>query len=124
MTRHLPAIMVTGSHIPDDRNGLKFYRDDGEITKEGEGAILAALKAEAGGVMPAAGASATPEPGAVSRYPSRYLDAFDPNALSGFRVAVYQQSTVARDLLVEILSALGAAVVPIGRSGRFIPIDT
>ncbi|MEA7188015.1 hypothetical protein ONJ45_27985, partial [Salmonella enterica subsp. enterica serovar Virginia] len=30
----VPAIMVTGSHIPFDRNGLKFYRPDGEITKE------------------------------------------------------------------------------------------
>ena len=29
----IPAIMVTGSHIPFDRNGLKFYRADGEITK-------------------------------------------------------------------------------------------
>src|SRR5262245_58095443 len=30
LTRGVPAIMVTGSHIPDDRNGLKFYRSDGE----------------------------------------------------------------------------------------------
>lgn len=30
----IPAIMVTGSHIPFDRNGLKFYRPDGEISKE------------------------------------------------------------------------------------------
>lgn len=32
--------MVTGSHIPFDRNGLKFYRPDGEITKEDELAIV------------------------------------------------------------------------------------
>ena len=25
----IPAIMVTGSHIPEDRNGLKFYRSSG-----------------------------------------------------------------------------------------------
>jgi phosphomannomutase len=30
----MPAIMVTGSHIPFDRNGIKFYRADGEITKQ------------------------------------------------------------------------------------------
>lgn len=30
----IPAIMVTGSHIPFDRNGLKFYRPDGEISKK------------------------------------------------------------------------------------------
>ena len=27
----VPSVMVTGSHIPDDRNGIKFYRPDGEI---------------------------------------------------------------------------------------------
>src|SRR5918997_5987116 len=37
----IPAIMVTGSHIPEDRNGLKFYRAHGEIDKRDEGSILA-----------------------------------------------------------------------------------
>ncbi len=36
-----PAVMVTGSHIPDDRNGLKFYRAQGEIDKTDEARILA-----------------------------------------------------------------------------------
>jgi len=36
----MPAIMVTGSHIPFDRNGLKFYRPDGEITKADEKSII------------------------------------------------------------------------------------
>jgi hypothetical protein len=31
-------------------------------------------------------------------------------------IAVYQQSSVARDVLVDVLSALGADAVPIGRS--------
>lgn len=35
-----PSIMVTGSHIPDDRNGLKFYRRDGEIDKDDEAASV------------------------------------------------------------------------------------
>ena len=34
------AVMITGSHIPADRNGLKFYTPLGEITKEHEAAIL------------------------------------------------------------------------------------
>ncbi|MCT7085273.1 phosphomannomutase, partial [Salmonella enterica subsp. enterica serovar Oranienburg] len=42
MQDNIPCIMVTGSHIPFDRNGLKFYRPDGEITKADELAILAA----------------------------------------------------------------------------------
>ena len=36
----IPAIMVTGSHIPEDRNGLKFYRAQGEIDKKDEASIL------------------------------------------------------------------------------------
>jgi phosphomannomutase len=36
----IPAIMVTGSHIPFDRNGFKFYRPDGEINKADEEGIL------------------------------------------------------------------------------------
>src|SRR5882757_11489554 len=32
----IPAIMVTGSHIPDDRNGIKFNKAAGEILKEDE----------------------------------------------------------------------------------------
>ena len=41
------AIMVTGSHIPADRNGLKFYLPDGEISKADEAGIVAALRDEA-----------------------------------------------------------------------------
>ncbi|MFM2167539.1 MAG: hypothetical protein RIS79_1910, partial [Verrucomicrobiota bacterium] len=35
----VPAVVVTGSHIPFDRNGIKFYRSNGEITKVDELAI-------------------------------------------------------------------------------------
>ncbi|HQZ13349.1 MAG TPA: phosphomannomutase, partial [Devosia sp.] len=38
-----PAIMITGSHIPADRNGLKFYTPEGEISKADERGILDAL---------------------------------------------------------------------------------
>ena len=41
-THHLGAasgVMVTGSHIPADRNGLKFYLPGGEIAKSDEAAI-------------------------------------------------------------------------------------
>src|SRR5262249_5070869 len=30
LERGIPAIMVTGSHIPDDRNGIKFNKCTGE----------------------------------------------------------------------------------------------
>ncbi|MEC9343781.1 MAG: phosphomannomutase, partial [Pseudomonadota bacterium] len=47
MARDAAAIMVTGSHIPADRNGLKFYLPTGEITKQDEHAI-AELAADRG----------------------------------------------------------------------------
>ena len=37
LTLKAPCLVVTGSHIPFDRNGLKFYRADGEISKDDEG---------------------------------------------------------------------------------------
>nr|WP_313899177.1 hypothetical protein [Methylobacterium sp. J-090] len=116
--------MVTGSHIPQDRNGLKFYRPDGEITKADEAAILSAFGAltEVGVVAPDRPAMADPD--AAIRFRRRYLDAFLPDLLSGLRIAGYQQSSVARDLLVDLHGCLGADAVPTGRSEPFVPIDT
>ena len=124
MRRGAYAVMVTGSHIPEDRNGLKFYRPDGEITKDDEIAILAALgDITAVGQVPTS-ATTTPEPDAVERYHRRYSEAFSPETLKGMRIAVYQQSSVARDLMTELLTSFGANVEPIGRSDTFVPIDT
>lgn len=118
------AVMVTGSHIPEDRNGLKFYRAEGEITKADETAILAALGDVAAFGAVSDALSATPEPDAVLRYRQRYGAAFAPDLLQGLRIAVYQQSSVARDLLTDLLTGFGAQVTPVGRSDTFVPIDT
>ncbi|MGX7709220.1 phosphomannomutase [Methylobacterium sp. Gmos1] len=118
------AVMVTGSHIPEDRNGLKFYRADGEITKADEAAILAALGEVATGAPVPPAVAAQQEPDAIARYRRRYLDAFKADVLSGQKIAVYQQSSVARDLLIDVLAGFGASAVPIGRSESFVPIDT
>ncbi|KAA0121565.1 phosphomannomutase [Methylobacterium sp. P1-11] len=123
MRRGAYAVMVTGSHIPEDRNGLKFYRPEGEITKSDEAAILAALKEGASGEARAS-TPATPEPDAIARYQQRYAAAFAPDILQGLRIAVYQQSSVARDLIADLLAGFGAQVTPIGRSQVFVPIDT
>ncbi|KAA0971763.1 phosphomannomutase [Aureimonas fodinaquatilis] len=118
------GVMVTGSHIPDDRNGLKFYRSDGEITKSDEAGILARFTAS----TPVAARSSLPVEDrsheALQAYKTRYTRFFDADALAGLTVGIYQQSTVARDLLVEILSMLGAKVVVLGRSDQFVPVDT
>lgn len=118
-----PAIMVTGSHIPDDRNGLKFYRAQGEIDKADEAGILARLERPAT-LRPAAGPAIAADAEALSRYRQRYGGMGSRGALSGLRVGVYQHSSVARDLLVEVLSQLGAACVPLARAQGFVPVDT
>ncbi len=117
------AVMVTGSHIPADRNGLKFYVPAGEINKDEERAISAA---HAAGTAPApATTSGTRQSlNALADYAARYVTGFGADALSGLRVGVYQHSSVARDLLVEVLAGLGATPVPLARSEVFIPVDT
>ena len=39
MRKDHPSVMVTGSHIPDDRNGIKFNMPWGEVLKEDEAKI-------------------------------------------------------------------------------------
>lgn len=114
------AVMVTGSHIPADRNGLKFYTPAGEITKAEEGAILAALGASRGS---AAGPLRT-DAAAGRAWVERIVSAFGPGALAGLRVGLWSHSAVSRDLLAEALAELGAEVVEVGRSDVFIPVDT
>ena len=117
----VPAIMVTGSHIPADRNGLKFYAPAGEITKADEAGILAQL-AEAGAVD---GRVQLPESDeALEHYRQRCTGLLRPGALKGMRVGVYQHSSLARDLLPEVLEHYGADVVRFGWSDAFVAVDT
>lgn len=119
---NIPAIMVTGSHIPFDRNGLKFYRPDGEITKGDEAAMLASSIT----VLPLVNVSTLPtiNPNGVKQFVDRYVSFFGKNALNGFRLGLYEHSSVARDCFKMILTRLGAEVTSLGRTEVFIPIDT
>jgi len=123
LARSAAAIMVTGSHIPDDRNGLKFYAP-GEITKADEAAIQASFDAgvRIATVVPDELHETAPE--VINAYRHRYTTTFAPDSLLGLTIGVYQQSSVARDVLVEILTALGAVAVPLGWSEDFLPVDT
>ncbi len=116
----IPAIMVTGSHIPFDRNGIKFYRPDGEITKSDELAIADATVElnEVSGDLPEV------NPAAVEQYVQRYLDFFPAQHFAGLHLGVYEHSSVARDVLRNILEGLGAKVTSLGRTEEFVPIDT
>lgn len=120
MNAQAAAIMITGSHIPADRNGLKFYTPEGEITKAHETGIIAAL----GQNRDVKAATRSADHAVGIAYVARYTEAFGTGALSGMTIGVYTHSTVGRDLLIQILERLGARVVELGRSETFIPVDT
>ena len=121
MQDKVPCIMVTGSHIPFDRNGLKFYRPDGEITKVDEQAILN-NKAEFSPILDINELEINT--GASNAYIKRYADLFSVNALSGKKIGIYEHSSAGRDLYKNLFEQLGAEVISLGRSDEFVPIDT
>ncbi|MFM4774580.1 phosphomannomutase [Aeromonas veronii] len=121
MQDNMPCIMVTGSHIPFDRNGLKFYRPDGEITKADELAILAAeVEFDTLPVLPELIAS----PRASKSYCARYASLFAADMLAGKRIGIYEHSSAGREIYAPLFKSLGAEVVRIERSDQFVPIDT
>jgi len=121
------GIMVTGSHIPADRNGIKFYRPDGEINKTDEEAITrlaTGLKDDADANLVEAGQGEIREAEAIELFVERNIGILSTNALSGKRIGIYQHSSVARDMLVTVFERYGATVFPLGHSMHFIPVDT
>src|SRR5688572_5777276 len=133
------GVMVSGSHIPFDRNGIKINKSIGEILKADEPGILrevervrdeeysrtAAISAfNAAGMLKQAPNLPPLDRRAEEAYVQRYTESFINNGLRGLRVLIYQHSAVGRDILARILTDLGAAVIAAGRSDRFIPIDT
>lgn len=141
LAKNCPSIMVTGSHIPFDRNGIKFNLADGEVLKEDECKILARVReVRAEEYNRPAGESFFDErgmfkpevvyplgaetKGARESYLRRYLDFFPTGGLRGMRIVVYQHSAVGRDVLVDVLRGVGADVIALGRSDAFVPIDT
>ncbi len=124
-----PSLMVTGSHIPADRNGIKFYRPHGEVLKDDEAGMMAQEVAVEGRTFEADGslldsAPLGPPLDIVPAYIARYASTFGAEALAGKRIGVYQHSAVGRDILADIFRALGADVTPVGRSTTFVPVDT
>ncbi len=139
LARRCAGVMVTGSHIPFDRNGIKVNRAVGEVLKSDEPGILrevAAVRAEEyaraadDSAFDADGMLKVPETlapvdGAIARaYLDRYVSAMPGAPLRGLRVLFHQHSSVGRDLVPEILRDLGAEVVTAGRSETFVAIDT
>ncbi|MHA6604795.1 phosphomannomutase [Photobacterium damselae] len=121
MQENIPCIMVTGSHIPFDRNGLKFYRPDGEISKADEQAILSS-QAEFETITDLSLLAVDDK--AASQYIERYTSLFDSQMLAGKRIGIYEHSSAGRDLYAPMFEALGAEVIALERSDEFVPIDT
>ena len=133
------GVMVTGSHIPFDRNGIKINKSVGEVLKSDEAGIIAEVQVvraeeygrsasanlfDACGMLKRAPELPPVDGAAEQAYVRRYLEGFAGDGLSGMRILVYQHSAVGRDILARILRELGAEVITAGRSENFIPIDT
>jgi phosphomannomutase len=119
------SLMITGSHIPADRNGIKFYRADGEIDKNDETRIsaIASVMAQDEIIdMPATAASG--EQAATDLFLSRVRSILPPDGLAGLRIGIYEHSSVARELLAQTIAGYGAEAVKMGFSKDFIPVDT
>jgi phosphomannomutase len=120
--------MVTGSQMPEDRNGTKLYCPEGEILQEDEPGIrdqvLAGQAWGDAGSPPRLAALPAPIAAARADYVSRYIDLFGQGTLRGMRVGVYQHSAVSLNILAEIFGGLGAEVAPIGCSETLTPVDT
>jgi len=125
-----PAVLVTGSHMVAEANGLKFFRPDGDAGRADETAlrrqpvILPSQRfdQQAGmhGGVPLGEADHTIEAGWRER-----LAAFlRPEGLAGWKVGVVEQSTTAREPLVALLEGLGARVMRLGRREAFLALDT
>jgi phosphomannomutase len=122
MARKIPAIIVTGSHVPADRNGLKFYRPDGELAKADEAPIIAHMNESASGPAPVRGGQSQLD--VFAPYLARYIGFFGPHALTGLNIGVYLHSAAGGGVLADALARLGAKIVPYGASDTFLAVDT
>lgn len=137
----IPSIMVTGSHIPAGRNGIKFTKTSGEVLKSDEKEILLNVdlareeeyaKSDEESLFDEKGyfkqVPESPEDlyfeEAVELYISRYVEAFGSKALEGDKMVFYQHSAVGRDVVEKIFKRLGAEIIAVGRSEEFVPVDT
>jgi phosphomannomutase len=139
LARGRGSVMITGSHIPFDRNGYKLNTSQGELLKEHEGPINQAVRTlrkelyerpsesasfDSLGMLREKAGLPAPVADASEEFIRRYTDFFADCSLAGWRILAYQHSAVGRDLLVELLRRFGAEVIPAGRSETFVPIDT
>jgi len=130
IAQKIPTVMITGSHIPDNRNGIKFNTAFGEILKADEEGIreqqvevLQNNFSEEGSFKQQ---KQLPEINydADKHYIQRFTDFLSTDCLQGKKIGLYEHSSVSRDCFKTILEKLGATVTSLGRSDIFISVDT
>ena len=99
--------MVTGSHIPADRNGIKFIKPHDEVLKDDEVAVKAAVASARAeiydieadgaqfdvlGMLKEQGELPAEINDARELYFKRYTDVFDNKTLAGKKIVFYQHS--------------------------------
>jgi len=142
LKHEMPSIMVTGSHIPEDRNGIKYNMPWGEVLKADETEISNRYRdlereeaarvldgasdfTDRGDLKPEKGFELGEENPAAGRdYVERLVAFFPAGCLEGLKVVFYKHSCVSRQILPEMLRRLGAHVVEVGSSETFVPVDT
>ncbi|APC91121.1 MULTISPECIES: phosphomannomutase [Francisella] len=130
VSHNIPSIMITGSHIPEDRNGIKFNTVYGEVLKDDEELIVKQIISVEEGIFDKDGKFLQklelPElcQQAYTQYVDRYINFFPRNCLVGKTIGLYQHSSVGRKIVKEILEKLGAKVILLGFSKSFVSVDT
>jgi len=130
IAQKIPTIMITGSHIPDDRNGIKFNTAFGEILKPDEEGIREQQVDVPQNIFSGQGGfkqqKQLPEINydAEKHYIQRFTDFLSADCLQGKKIGLYEHSSVSRDCFKTILENLGATVTSLGRSDTFISVDT
>jgi phosphomannomutase len=126
----IATIMVTGSHIPDDRNGIKLNTPYGEILKDDEQGILQQQITldqslfDSGDQLIKHDYLPKLNDSAEKHYIQRYKDFFESDALKSKKIGLYAHSSVATTCLHAVCTALGAEVTLLAPSEKFIPVDT
>ncbi len=153
---NLASAMVTASHNPYGQNGVKFMKPKGEVMKEDEKDILDEISIareeeyrksweesifDKNGLFKkfeeldiiqqlllynAKKSLRNINDNAKNFYIERYKKTFG-KILSEVKLVFYQQTSVGRDIIPQVLEELGAEVVKVGRvdeTEEFVPIDT
>ncbi len=132
MKHQMVSIMVTGSHIPSDRNGVKYNLATGEILKADEKA-MAEMEVEVDenifnddGSIGRLIELEEVDDGARNLYKERFLNFFDNDLLHDKKIGVYGHSAVGREIMVELMNEFGAETVELGFAAddEFVAVDT